>query len=32
MGRLWQSLILADWNPLFADIPAESLIFEHQAE
>jgi Fic family protein len=32
MGRLWQSLILARWNPLFADIPLESLIFEHQAE
>ncbi len=30
MGRLWQSLILARWNPLFADIPVESLIFEHQ--
>jgi Fic family protein len=32
MGRLWQSLILAHWNPLFAEIPVESLIFEHQAE
>jgi len=32
MGRLWQSLILARWNPLFADTPVESLIFEHQAE
>ena len=32
MGRLWQSLILARWNPLFADIPVESLIFEHQTE
>ncbi len=32
MGRLWQSLILARWNHLFADIPVESLIFEHQAE
>lgn len=32
MGRLWQSLILARWNPLFADIPVESLVFEHQAE
>lgn len=32
MGRLWQSLILARWHPLFADIPVESLIFEHQAE
>jgi len=32
IGRLWQSLILSRWNPLFADIPVESLIFEHQAE
>ncbi|MDL2268517.1 Fic family protein, partial [Desulfosarcina sp. OttesenSCG-928-G17] len=32
MGRLWQSLILSRWNPLFADIPVESLIFEHQAD
>lgn len=32
MGRLWQSLILARWNSLFADIPVESLIFEHQSE
>jgi len=32
MGRLWQSLILARWNPLFADTPVESLVFEHQAE
>lgn len=28
----WQSLNLAHWKPLFADIPVESLIFEHQAE
>lgn len=32
MGRLWQTLILTRWNPLFADIPVESLVFEHQAE
>ncbi len=32
IGRLWQSLILAHWNPLFADVPVESLIFAHQAE
>ena len=32
MGRLWQSLILTRWNPLFADIPVESLIFDHQTE
>lgn len=31
-GRLWQSLILARWNPLCADLPVESLIFEHQGE
>ena len=32
MGRLWQSLILARWHPLFADIPVESMILEHQAD
>ncbi len=32
MGRLWQSLMLARWKPLFADIPVESLVHEHQAE
>ena len=32
MGRLWQTLILSRWNPLFADIPVESLVCEHQAE
>lgn len=32
MGRLWQTLLLARWNPLFADIPVESLVHEHQAE
>jgi len=31
MGRLWQTLILSRWNPLFADIPVESLVHEHQA-
>jgi Fic family protein len=32
MGRLWQTLILSRWNPLFTDIPVESLVHEHQAE
>ena len=32
MGRLWQSLVLARWNPLFADLPVENLVFEHQGE
>ena len=30
MGRLWQTLILSQWQPLFAQIPVESLIYEHQ--
>ncbi|MCG6117348.1 MAG: Fic family protein [Aquimonas sp.] len=32
MGRLWQTLILTRWTPLFADIPVESLVYEHQAD
>jgi Fic family protein len=31
IGRLWQTLILSRWKPLFADIPVESLVHEHQA-
>ncbi len=31
MGRLWQTLILTQWNPLFADIPEESLVHQRQA-
>jgi Fic family protein len=30
LGRLWQTLILTRWNLLFADIPVESLVHEHQ--
>lgn len=32
MGRLWQSLLLNEWNPLFANLPVESLVFKHQQE
>jgi len=32
VGRLWQSLILTSWNGLFANIPVESLIYEHQVD
>lgn len=32
MGRLWQTLILVNWNPQFAHIPVESLIHQHQQE
>lgn len=30
MGRLWQTLILSQWQPIFTDIPVESLIYQHQ--
>ncbi|MDV0441309.1 hypothetical protein McpAg1_04940 [Methanocorpusculaceae archaeon Ag1] len=30
MGRMWQTLILSKWKPLFAWIPVESLIEKHQ--
>jgi len=32
MGRLWQTLMLAQWKPLFVDIPLESVIKIHQQE
>jgi len=32
MGRLWQTLILSQWNPLFAYLPVESVIRDRQAE
>lgn len=31
-GRLWHTLILSKWEPLFAWIPIESLIYERQNE
>lgn len=31
MGRLWQTLMLSHWNPLFAQIPVESLVHVHQS-
>lgn len=30
MGRLWQTLILSRWNPIVANIPVESLIYQNQ--
>jgi len=30
IGRLWQSVILYNYNPLFELIPIETLIYEHQ--
>jgi len=32
IGRLWQTLILSRWRPIFGWIPVETLIREHQGE
>ena len=32
MGRLWQTLILSHWNPLFSFLPVETVIRDRQAE
>ncbi|PJX12850.1 cell filamentation protein Fic [Halomonas sp. 141] len=32
MGRLWQTLILSQWHPLFLSLPLESVIKEHQQQ
>lgn len=32
MGRLWQTLLLARWNPVFAWIPMESVLFESRPQ
>lgn len=32
MGRLWQTLILSRWHPIFAYIPVESLVHAHQQD
>ncbi len=32
MGRLWQTLILSQWQPLFLSLPLESVIKDHQQD
>lgn len=32
MGRLWHTLLLSRWNPAFAWLPVESMIYVHQRE
>lgn len=32
MGSLWQTLILAQWKPLFVDMPLESVFKTHQQD
>lgn len=31
MGRFWQSRLLTEWNPVFANLPIENMIWENQA-
>ena len=30
MGRFWQSRLLSEWNPVFAHLPVENMIWENQ--
>lgn len=32
IGRLWHTLLLSQWNPIFAWLPVESMIHNHQEE
>lgn len=32
IGRLWHTLLLSQWNPMFAWLPIESIIHDHQSE
>ena len=32
LGRLWQTLILTRWKPLFAHVPVESLVRDRQGD
>ncbi|WP_434658237.1 Fic family protein [Sulfurimonas sp. NW9] len=32
MGRLWQSVMLHNYNPLFSSLPTESIVRDHQQE
>lgn len=32
MGRLWQTLILSKWRPIFKNLPIENIVFKYQQE
>ncbi len=32
MGRLWQTLILVKWNPIFAWIPMEAVLYQNREQ
>lgn len=31
-GRLWQTLILANWRPVFKNLPIENIVYKYQKE
>lgn len=31
-GRLWQTLILSRWRPIFKNLPIENIVYKHQKE
>ena len=32
IGRLWQSLILGKWNPVFLRLPVETMVYNNQSQ
>lgn len=32
IGRLWQTLVLSRWNPVFATLPIENMVYQRQAD
>ena len=32
MGRLWQTLLLAKWNPIFAWLPMETVLYQNRSQ
>ena len=32
MGRMWQTLLLMQWKPIFAWVPVETIVKEHQQD
>lgn len=32
IGRLWQTLVLSRWNPVFATVPVENMVYRRQAD
>ncbi len=32
MGRLWQTLVLSEWKPLFKYLPVESMVYANQKD